>query len=107
MADRIRIDADTIAQHAGRLESVRADVRLAQDAAASVNLGGGAFGLMCAFMVPLAATVQMAAQASLGSAAGMLGRSITELRGIAADFSTTEDALVSDLERMRAALEAQ
>jgi hypothetical protein len=105
MAARIAIDPDIIAAHAGRVDQVAADVALAQSAASSIDFGAGAFGIMCAFLVPPATLVGAAASSTLSAAHAMVQRSATELRGIASDFSTTEEAIVTDLKTAIAALE--
>ena len=47
MAERIAIDHDLIVSHAARVEQVASDIKVARDAAASTNMGGGAFGVLC------------------------------------------------------------
>lgn len=106
MAERITIDFDLIEQHARRVDLVASDVALAHDAASSINVAGGAFGLMCAFLVPPAALVSTLATSALASAQGMVERSARELRGVGTDFTTTEDAIVTDLAAFDKALDA-
>lgn len=106
VADRISIDFDLLEQHARRVDLVASDVALAQDAASSINVGGGAFGLMCAFLVPPAALVSSLATSALASAQGMVERSARELRAVGTDFGTTEDAIVTDLAEFVKALDA-
>lgn len=104
MADRITIDADVISTHVSHLRTVHDGVALAQDAAGSVDLGGGAFGIMCSFMVAPAQIVQSMAQGAIGSAADMVDRSITEIQGVASDFAALEHALKTELDKSTAEL---
>jgi len=104
MADEIIIDPDLMRTHAGRVEQVAGDVGMARDAAGSINLGGGAFGLMCNFLVPPVSIVSAMAQAALSSAEGMVQRSAREVRGIVKDFEATEDDIEQQIGRLQAEL---
>jgi uncharacterized protein YukE len=104
MADEIAIDPDLLRSHAGRVEQVAGDVAMAKDAAGSINLGGGAFGLMCAFLVPPASVVSAMAQAALSSAGSMVQRSAREIRGVATDFERTEDDIEQQISRLESQL---
>lgn len=108
MAELIAVDTETIRRHAQRVGQVASDVRLAHDAAGSMNVGGGAFGVMCAFLVPPAQLVSSIAIGAIASAATMLEQSEEQLRGLADDFDEGEqrqiatiDGLVSSLEGVR------
>jgi len=105
VAEEISIDFETIAYHAGRVDRVASDVALAQSAASSMNLGGGAFGLMCAFLVLPSTIVSTAAQLALASAQGMVERSAREIRGVSSDFSTLESDITDGVTTLRAELD--
>ena len=105
MAEEISIDFDVLAQHATRVDQVAADVALAQNAAASINLGGGAFGLMCAFLVPPTSIVSTAAQAAMGAAKGMVERSAREIRRVGRDFTQLEDDIAADIRTIQSELD--
>lgn len=91
MSERIAIDFDLLSAHAGRVDLVAADVRMAQEAANSTDIGGGAFGLMCSFMVPPVQLVATLARGTIAAAAGMIDRSAEEIRGVASDFAAYEE----------------
>jgi len=91
MAERISVDFDAVARHATRIEMVAADIRLAQDAANSTNFGGGAFGIMCAFMVPPVNLVGSVARATIASAAELVDRSATGIREVGEEFQQFEE----------------
>lgn len=90
MGDQIALDFDTARQHATRVARVASDVRLAQDAAGSLNLAGGAFGVMCSFLVPPAVAVSQVAVGTISSVSALLGRAETEFLGMVSDFEAME-----------------
>jgi uncharacterized protein YukE len=104
MAEKITIDPDLLRTHAARVEQVAGDVAMARDAAGSINLGGGAFGLMCNFLVLPATVVSTMAQSALLSAGSMVQRSATEIRAVATDFETTEGDIEQTIAGLRSAL---
>jgi hypothetical protein len=103
MPGQITVDADLISAHAARVDTVAADIAVASDAAGSTNMGGGAFGVLCAFLVGPASFAASMAQQAIRSAEGMVQRSATELRGVATDMAAFED----DVMQATAALESQ
>ena len=92
MPENIAVDFDVLTAHASRVDQVSSAVGLGAQAAASLNLGGGAFGLMCAFMVPPATLVSSMAQSAITSAQEMVSRSASEVRGLRDDFMAFEEA---------------
>jgi len=94
MAKKIAVDAELIHAHAARVERVAADVGVARQAAAATNMGGGAFGVICAFLVPPATFAASMAASAIGAAEGMLTRSAREVRGVATDMAAVEDDIV-------------
>lgn len=91
MADKIAIDSEMLSAHAGRVDAVASGVDLALSAASSINLGGGAFGLMCSFLVMPTMAVSAMAVNSISSAGEMVTRSAKEVRGMALDFERNEE----------------
>jgi hypothetical protein len=96
VAESISVDFDVVAQHANRVERVAADIGVAQDAIGSVNLGGGAFGLMCSFMVPPVQMVSALASGAVGAAHGMVERSAREIRAAGKDLEAFEEYVTSE-----------
>ncbi|WP_061962973.1 hypothetical protein [Demequina aurantiaca] len=90
MSDKIAIDADVMAHHIGKVNQVATSVGLATSAARSMNLGGGAFGLMCSFLVAPAVAVTSVAVSSIESVEEAIERSAKELKGAVADFDRYE-----------------
>jgi hypothetical protein len=94
VADRIAIDLDVVESHARRVEALGADVQEAIDAAASMNVAGGAFGVLCSFLVPPALVVTTAARSALLGVHGAIGQSAATLRAGARDLvGCDEDAV--------------
>jgi hypothetical protein len=94
MAKRIAVDGELIHAHAARVERVADDVAVARRAAAATNMGGGAFGVICAFLVPPASLAATMAASAIAAAEGMLERSAREVRGVATDMAAVEDDIV-------------
>lgn len=105
MADEIAIDFDVIGYHANRVDQVAADVAVAQSAAASINLGGGAFGLMCSFLVAPTSLVSTAAQLTLNAAHGMVERSAREIRAVGRDFAVLEQDIIAEIDDLQSELD--
>ncbi|MGN8026733.1 hypothetical protein [Microbacterium sp. 22242] len=90
MTGQIALDFELGRRHAARVGRVASDVRMAQDAASSLNLAGGAFGVMCSFLVPPAVLVSQVAVGTISSVSAMLGRAETEFLGVVSDFEAME-----------------
>lgn len=104
MTGRIVIDGDIISAHAARVDRVSADIALARQAASATNMGAGAFGLVCAFLVPPATLATSMAQRAISSSEAMVRRSATEVRGVARDMEAFEDQAVATIDRLGADL---
>jgi len=96
-ADEIAVDQTELRSEAGKIDAVASAIGTARDAVASMNLGGGAFGIMCAFLVPFAQAATDAADEALQTTAAMVNREADALRDTADDFEATEEAIVQDL----------
>ncbi|UAJ78422.1 hypothetical protein IT072_14280 [Leifsonia sp. ZF2019] len=91
---RIAVDAEVIHAHAVRVDQVAADIGVARQAAAATNMGGGAFGVICSFLVAPATLAATMAASAISAAEGMVTRSAREVRGVAADAAAVEDDIV-------------
>lgn len=90
----IKVDADLIQQHATRVDQLAADAAEAVSAIRSINLSGGAFGMMCAWMVPPVAVVSSAVGSAISSGQDVITRTASEIRLAASDFATHEQAVI-------------
>lgn len=93
MSAEIRVDADVMMQHASRMQQLAQDAAEAAAAIQSINLGGGAFGLLCAWMIPPISIVSDAVSRHIDGAEGVLDRTAQELRAVVRDFEGYEDAV--------------
>lgn len=105
-ADEIAVDRAALRIEAGNIEGVGSAIGTARDAIGSMNLGGGAFGLMCSFLVPFAEAATTAADNALRETAELIGREADALRNTADDFDATEDEIVRDLRVIGESVEA-
>jgi len=106
MAEKISIDADVMSHHISLVRHVATDVGTAASAARSMNLAGGAFGVMCAFLVAPAVAVTSVACSAIESVEGALDRSATELKGAVADFDRYESDVEDQVASIRRGLDA-
>ena len=104
MAERIAIDFELLSRHAARVEQVAGDVGVARSAAGSINLGGGAFGLMCNFLVLPTSVVSTMAQSALAAAEQMVQRSAREITAVGRDFTTTEESISAEIATLESEL---
>jgi hypothetical protein len=104
--DRIVLDSDVVTAHVGRVRSVSADIATAHSAAAGLNLGGGAFGILCAVLVPPAVAVSQAALDAIQEAQDLVDRSADQIAAVVADFAALEEQIRGELEPISAAVQA-
>lgn len=106
-ADRIEIDSGLLRDQARAVTAAASGVDEARQAASSMNLTGGAFGVMCAFLVPPAMLLTDAASSMLTQASEMLVREAGALRGAADDFDDLERGISNELRRLGGGLGMQ
>jgi hypothetical protein len=102
----IRVDADVLHQHAAVIDQLAAEAGRAVSAISSVNLSGGAFGVMCAFLVPPVAIVSGAVGAAIANGQDAISRTAGELRLAVGDFAQREQSTVDTIEGVGRALDA-
>jgi hypothetical protein len=105
LSDHIAIDHDLLLGQASAVERVAADLAVARDAAQSTNMGGGAFGVLCSFLVTPATVVATIAGSAMGSAEGMVRRSASELRGVSNDMAEFESDLLQSIAQLESPLD--
>ena len=102
MGGQIRVDPDVVTYHATRIEQAASDAHVAVTAAQSLNVAGGAFGLMCAFLVTPAMVTTEAAKLMLVSVENLISRSATVLRAGVGDFDRYEDTAIDTVRALQA-----
>lgn len=103
-ADEISVDGDLLRQHAARVDQLATDAAEALAAIGSIDLSGGAFGIMCAWMVPPVAVVSAAVGSAISSGRDLITRSATEIREVAGDFDEHERSVVDAVRSLEAGL---
>ena len=93
----ISVDAAALRAQATAVEGIAGNVDYARDAVGSMNLGGGAFGLMCSFLVAPAMAVTMIAAETMAETSRMLRREADALRETADDFEQQEETVGGDM----------
>lgn len=93
----IEVDAAALRAQAAEVERIAGDVTYARDAAGSLNLAGGAFGLMCSFLVAPAMAVTAIARETMAETSRMLRREADALRETADDFEGIEDDVGAEM----------
>lgn len=96
----INIDYDLLRAEAKAIGRVADSVDQGIAAVQSINLAGGAFGVMCAFIVPYAAVATSVALQAFTDTAEMLRREADALDAVAQDFEALETQTGKDLTRM-------
>lgn len=105
MSEQIAIDPDVLRAQAAKVEALAGDVAEAASAAGSVNVGGGAFGVMCAFLVPVIQPVTTATAAAIRESGSLLTRTGEELRGAVSDWETVESDIAEALRTLQRPLD--
>lgn len=105
MTGRIAVDADLLRYQATQVDTIASDVAEASSAARSLNLGGGAFGELCGFLVPPVQLVSAAAMQLLQESEALLHRTGTQLRSVATDVEDREHGFVEQLRAIERGLD--
>ena len=102
----IAVDAEILLAHAGRVEQVAADVHEGLSAAASTDLAGGAFGVLCGFLMVPATAASFAGRSAISSAEQLVSRAAGQVRGWSADAQAVDQAACDAVASLRSALDA-
>lgn len=104
--DDIAVDFDRLRQHAALVDSLVDDVSSALAVLRGGDLASGAFGVLCAFLVPQGVAMSVAATGMLGADQSLLLRAAGELRGTAAQWERFEDDGVATMRALENGLGA-
>jgi hypothetical protein len=86
----IALDFDVLQVQASKLDQLGADIGQASSAVTSMNLAGGAFGVLCNFLVVPAQVAATVAGAMIQDCEGLMQRAGTQLRNVVADAEERE-----------------
>ena len=101
MAGVVMIDPGRVAGHAGRVKQVADTADQAASAASGMDLGGGAFGVLCSFMVMPLSLLSAPAQAMLNAAASTVRGAGEGIGAAGALFETTDHDLATVFDQVR------
>ena len=90
MADVLRMPVAAVAGHAGSVDQAADGMELGRSAAAQVQLGGEAYGKICAFLPGLIEPLGETAVSALAEAASSLRETAANLRTSAGDAAATD-----------------
>ncbi|SDP13967.1 Excreted virulence factor EspC, type VII ESX diderm [Microbacterium testaceum StLB037] len=93
-AGDIRVDADLLHEHAARIEQLSGDAAQALSALQSISLSGGAFGVLCSWMVPPFSMATDAVGTAIRAGEDVIERTGEAVRGMASDFREFEDSVI-------------
>lgn len=101
----IRVDVELLHQHAGLVDQLASDAGQALSAVQSINLSGGAFGLLCAWMVPPVGMVSQAVGSAIQQGGETIERTASQLRDAAGDFQRYEESVVDVVRNLERGLD--
>lgn len=87
------ISLDALFSHASHVQLVADDVATAADAASQVDLDGGAFGVLCAFLPGFVNDAETSTADAVLAAAQTLDAMAEGVRGMARDYAAADDAV--------------
>jgi hypothetical protein len=106
MTGDISVDLDRFRQHAALVDSLVDDVSAAMSVLRGGDLLPGAFGILCAFLVPPSLAMSTAATGMLGADQSLLIRTAGQLRATAQQWEQYEDDTVATLRSLENGLGA-
>lgn len=104
MSERIQIDFDQMHHHLSRVGTVSEGVHLAADATQGINVGDGAFGVLCSFLAFPTELASAAAQEVINEAGQLIDRAGEELAAAREDFASLEQDLSTQIRSMGSGL---
>lgn len=107
MTEKVSVDPEVVDYHLARVEQAAADAHLAVTAAQSMNVAGGAFGVLCSFLVAPALVTTEAAKLTLVSVEKLISRSAKTLRAGVADFDRHETHVIGTVRGLQADLDGE
>lgn len=98
----IRVDVELLHQHAGLVQQLTSDASQALAAVRSINLSGGAFGVLCSWLVPPVSVVSQAVASAIQEGGATIDGMAQQIREVADEFRSYEETVINvvhDLER--------
>jgi hypothetical protein len=85
------IDPGLLRSHSGVISAIADDVGMAADAAVSVDIHGGAFGLLCNVLPPLIGPLESAVESAISGAETEVRNTTTGLNTVATTFENQDE----------------
>ena len=103
----LKVEPSVLRSHAAKVAEISDGVASAKSASGATNLAGGAFGIMCSFMVPPLSAVKGVADLVIDSAAGAIEETVGDLKDVADSYEDTDVANSKALNDITALLGGQ
>lgn len=87
------VDTDAMREHAADVDERARELREATEAAEHTMLVDDSFGLLCAFYIPMALTMEVGGVATTHAAAAAMGGVSCAIKGAASGYETLDDGL--------------
>jgi uncharacterized protein YgfB (UPF0149 family) len=104
VSGELLVDSDVLRQHAGRVSGVDSELATATAAAATTDLHGGAFGVLCSFLPPIVSGVDGAARDALHAVRGAAAEVVADLGDMAKAFDHVDQAVEAAFKKILGAL---
>lgn len=82
----VKVEPAVLRAHAAKVADISDGVASAKSASAATDLGGGAFGILCSFMVPPLSAVKTVADLAIDAAAGAVEKTVGDLKAVADSY---------------------
>jgi hypothetical protein len=89
--ETVHVPVDHVRSHAGSVDRLAAELAVARDAGAHVQLGGSAYGRLCAFLPAVMTAVGDKAVGAFGLARSAMSETGDGLREVARAVSAADD----------------
>lgn len=95
-----QVDTEVLRRHGLRVDQVTADLGAVQQAAATTDLHGGAFGVLCGFLPPFVSGTDSAAREAITAVRDATEQTAADLRAMAGAYDRVDDQVADRLRRL-------
>lgn len=97
----VSIDAEQLRSHAAKVDGVGDQIGEAVAAVNSMDLAGGAFGVLCNFLVAPASVVTLAGASMIRDCEDLMRRTKAQLEAFAQEVEAHDQSVVDQLNKTR------
>lgn len=94
------VDADVLLQHSSRLGAVTEQLGMAADAAGRVDLHGGAFGVLCAFLPLVIGGFEARAGEAIAASRETSTAMAEQVRAMAQEYARVDEGVATRLKSL-------